>query len=144
MLPQCGNYGNSLSRIFAKNSVKSTILLKVTKGLLWRNIFSVRENLSFFHTVNVMYPQCGNLRIFLFLRFYVKSKVVISEAQKMAFWFCSISAFEKCKNSKSQKPLKNFMRFWLPKNLISRTYILSGRKIVKFSHCATMQCNHSR
>ena len=44
---QCGNYGNSLSRIFGKNFVKVSVLLK---KLL------VRENLSSFHTV----PQCGN------------------------------------------------------------------------------------
>ena len=29
---QCGNYGNSLSRIFGKNSVKVTVLLKMEKS----------------------------------------------------------------------------------------------------------------
>ena len=49
---QCGNYGNSLSRIFGKNFVKVTDLLnKLLKGW-FDEIFSVRVNYSFFHTVN--------------------------------------------------------------------------------------------
>ena len=52
MLPQCGNYGNSFSRKFGKNFVKITVLLNklLSKELIWRNIFYVRENFSFFHT----------------------------------------------------------------------------------------------
>ena len=52
-LTHCGNYGNFLSRIFGKNFVKLTFLLNklVAKGLIWRNIYLVRENFTFFHTV---------------------------------------------------------------------------------------------
>ena len=34
MYAQCGNYGNSLSRIFGKNFVKATVLLNTVNALL--------------------------------------------------------------------------------------------------------------
>ena len=46
-----GNYGNSLSRIFGKNSVIVAVLLKKLlklKELIWRKGFLVREASSFF------------------------------------------------------------------------------------------------
>ena len=51
-IAQCGNYGNSLSRIFGKKFRESNGFTKVTIGLIWRNIFLVRDIFSIFHTVN--------------------------------------------------------------------------------------------
>ena len=52
---QCGNYENSLSRIFDKNFVKSTVLLKkLLKSWFHEIFFSVREHVSFFHTVDTV------------------------------------------------------------------------------------------
>ena len=52
---QCDNFGNSLSHILAKISWKQRFfLLKkyvLTKEMIWRNIFSVRVNFWFYHTV---------------------------------------------------------------------------------------------
>jgi len=59
---KCGNYRNSLSCLFDKNFVKATVLLKeVSKELIWRNIFSVREDFSFFHTVRLPFPHYDDL-----------------------------------------------------------------------------------
>ena len=46
-----GNYGNSLSRIFSKNFVKVTVLLIKLLKSWFDEIFLVRENFSFFHSV---------------------------------------------------------------------------------------------
>ena len=47
---KCGNYGDSLSRIFGKNSVIAVLLKKLLKlkELIWRKRFLVREASSFF------------------------------------------------------------------------------------------------
>ena len=56
--------------------------------------------------------QCGKLRIFLPLRFYVKSTVVILKPQKLSFWlfqqvwilnFCNFLTFQSKKFSKKSK-----------------------------------------
>ena len=49
---QCGNYGNSLLRIFDKNFVKVTVLLNKLLKNYFDEIFPwrVRVNFSFFHT----------------------------------------------------------------------------------------------
>ena len=75
--------------------------------------------------------QCGSFRIFLSLRFYVKSILGILEVQKLPFlpfyglWILliwSISALKKCKNSKKQNSkLKNMLKwqilhFWNAQN----------------------------
>ena len=64
---------NLLSQFFGKNFVKPTVLLNklCTKEMIWRNMFLVRVNFSFYHTVS----QCGNNRKFLPLRIYVKLKL---------------------------------------------------------------------
>ena len=71
---QCGNYGNSLLHSFWQKFRESNVFTKeVTKQLISRNIFCVRENFLPFHTV-VWYrilekgsvldlAQCGNLEI---------------------------------------------------------------------------------
>ena len=43
--------GNSLSHFFDKNFVNITVLLKKLYEFISRNIFLVRKNFSFFHTV---------------------------------------------------------------------------------------------
>ena len=50
----CGICRNLLSHFFGKNFVKTTFLLtkSLSKYLIWRNMFSVRVNFSFFHTRN--------------------------------------------------------------------------------------------
>ena len=49
---QCGNYGNLLSHFFERKFRESNIFTKEgTKVLISRNIFSMRVNFSFFHTV---------------------------------------------------------------------------------------------
>ena len=53
--PQCGNYGNFLSRIFGKTFVKLKItglLNKLLKSWFDEIFFLVRENFSFFHTMH--------------------------------------------------------------------------------------------
>ena len=49
---QCGNYRNSLSHIFGKKFVKVTVLLNELLKSWFDEIFLVRENFSFFHTVH--------------------------------------------------------------------------------------------
>ena len=50
-LAQCGIYRNSFSRIFGKNFVKVTLLLKKLLTSWIDETFLLRENFSFFHTV---------------------------------------------------------------------------------------------
>ena len=52
VVSQCGNYGNLLSRYFDKNFVKAISTKEVTKELISRDIFSVRVNISFLHTLD--------------------------------------------------------------------------------------------
>ena len=49
-LQQCGSYGNLPSHFFDKKNRESNVF---TKELIWRNIFLVRLNFSFFHTVEI-------------------------------------------------------------------------------------------
>ena len=49
--PQCGNYGNSLSRIFGKNFVKVTILLNKLLKSWFDEIFFRWERISRFSTL---------------------------------------------------------------------------------------------
>ena len=57
-------------------------------------------------TLFIWIPQCGNSRIFLPLRFYVKSILSISEAPKLLFWQVSRLWFLILVNFCPQKLLK--------------------------------------
>ena len=48
---QCGNCRNSLSHFFRKNFVKAIVLPMKLLKCWFEDIFSVRENFTFFHTV---------------------------------------------------------------------------------------------
>ena len=53
-----------------------------------------------FHKKNLFcFPRCGNFRIFLSLRFYVKSILQILEVSKLPFF--AVSAFKKYKKCKN-------------------------------------------
>ena len=71
---QCGNYGNSLSRIFGKNFVKVTVLLnKLLKSWFDEIFFGEREFLVFPHCD---LPHCGNYGNLLPLKkYFVKSLI---------------------------------------------------------------------
>ena len=82
---QRGNYSYSLP-LFAKIFVETMILLKKKLlELIWQNCFLVRVNVSteYFSSeskcfIFLHFAQCENFRIFLPLRFYVKSFQAIS------------------------------------------------------------------
>ena len=94
--------------------------------------------------------QCGSIRNFLPLRFYVKSILVILKPQKLPFWpieqlwilnfrifltFPSVK-FPKNWNSKTPKLLKwQFFTLWNQPNLISRKIRVAGI-FLQFAHCA--------
>ena len=78
---QCGNYGNLVSHFFGKNFVKATVLLNKSLELIRRNIFSVRPNLSFFHTVHCA-PQCGKREIHCHNNFFRQNDLVYSALVK--------------------------------------------------------------
>ena len=73
----------------------------------------LKQELNTFTKLSQFRPaQCGNFRILLSLRFYVKSILGIVEVQKLLFlpfwglWILLIwwiAAFKKCKNSKKSK-----------------------------------------
>ena len=54
--PLCGNCGKLLSHYYGKNLVKVTLFLhKITTELIWPNIFLMRVNFSFFHSVHLIW-----------------------------------------------------------------------------------------
>ena len=110
---------------------------------LWTDLCSLIGN---FHTVDI--PKYGNSAIFLSLWFYVKliladfrrSKTVIltilealnSDFLRIHTWKCQ--KYQKVQNSELLKWSKwHFWGFKMTK--IDFTLNLSGRKILKFSHC---------
>ena len=50
-LAQCGNFGNFLTHFWRKIRESNVFSKEITKEMIWRNIFLVRVNSSFFHTV---------------------------------------------------------------------------------------------
>ena len=54
LLSQCGNCKNFLSNILKKIRETNIFTKEVTKNLISRNIFPVRENFLFFHTVQLL------------------------------------------------------------------------------------------
>ena len=69
---QCGNYANSLSRIFGENFVKITVLLNKLLNSWFDEIFLWWERISRFSTVN-----CLLLRTLQSKKYFVKSTLVI-------------------------------------------------------------------
>ena len=73
----CGNYGNSLSRIFGKNFVKVTVLLKkLLKSWFHEIFFGEREFLKFPHCVEVKLRNFNTLPAQLplfYSKFFVKT-----------------------------------------------------------------------
>ena len=94
--------------------------------------------------------QCGNFRIFLLLRFYVKSILIILKSQKLPFmpfeqpwilnfrnfWHFQVWIFSKNQNSKPSKLLKQQFFDLLKSAKIDFMQKQNGRKIAKFPHCA--------
>ena len=76
-LTQCWNNRNFLSHFFDKNFVKPTVLIKTLLRSWFHEIFLSWEWIFYFFTL--CFAQCGNFRIFLSLRFYVKSNLGILE-----------------------------------------------------------------
>ena len=78
---QCGNYGNSLTRIFWQKFGESNGFTKgITKYAVDFTIFFFSEAMSSFSTL------CSvEIRIFLLFRFYVRSILACLEYQKQSF-----------------------------------------------------------
>ena len=126
--PQCGNYGNSLTPFFDKIFVKAALLLKSwfhEEFLQWDCFFFLFSTLCQLTLSSCCYflmwnkleilnhtylgslignTQCVNFRIFLPLRFYVESILIIfkpnywhfDHLSSSEFWFLDIFDIFKC------------------------------------------------
>ena len=80
---ECGNYGNSLSRIFGKNFVKATVLLNMLLKSWFDEIFFWWERISRFSTLcailikgeNLSYHILANVPSNLNLAFFSKHRI---------------------------------------------------------------------
>lgn len=52
---QCGNYEKLLTQFLAKFRENNVLTKRITRELIWRNIFLIRENFSFFHTASCQF-----------------------------------------------------------------------------------------
>ena len=90
---QCGNYGNSFSRIFGKNFVNVTVLLNKllyrAKELVWRNVFWWEKMSRFPHCV----PTTSNyFTLFPWNQFH-PNLLLNSNLSVLFNWLYSISRF---------------------------------------------------
>ena len=82
---QCGNYCNLLSHFFGQNFRESNFLHCTYSGVDFTKYFSVRENVSFFHTMST---QCVDMISRNFCKTVFPSKIFRENNLKCSYFIC--------------------------------------------------------
>ena len=98
---QCGNWKKMLSHFFGKNYVKCNVLPKDYKELISRNIFSLKVNFLYFHTVydwnfRTKYAYSSGLAFFLCNLDNLTTRLPFNGAYKNAINYVAVSRFFPC------------------------------------------------